>query len=466
MQLVYKAIVPVFVALILMIFAVGFLSEYRLKAALVKEEFLKIEELVSRKIPHYLEERHFQTPFINAAQKRFREFSQEIKSPSIARITLWDKNHIIVFSDLKPVIAFHAPQHTDLKRLFAQERSFFAERERDVHAPTQSQVGDFLDIYVPVRLSGRVVGAVQIHSVIAAILQPIERQTSRVTYILVANGIAILVVVYFLAKHLKQERDRHKAVALHNAELYEETKRQAAELEKARRIQADFAAMIVHDLRSPLTNIIGTTALLKEGLLGPLNDQQKKWLAKIAANSSTLVDLVSDFLDVSKLEAGEVHLEKHRVDLNQLVQESLDTHLLVAKDNGISVISRFDETIPRVQADPARLSQVLNNLVSNALKFTPEGGEVEVGTSRNSGTETKVWVKDTGVGISPQEIGSLFEKYRQTSSGKNSQQKGTGLGLVICKMIVESHGGRIWVESEVNKGTTFFFSLPLRILDG
>jgi len=460
LKVVYKTIVPVFLALILVIFAVAFLSEYHLKAALVNEEFLKIQELVARKIPQYLDERHFQDPFNSDSQRQFRYLSEEIKSPSVVRITIWDRNPIIVFSDLKPLIAFHAPRHADLKRLFSEERSFFKKRDKDFHTPMQYPVGEFLDIYMPVRLSEKVVGAVQIHAVIAAIVLPIDRQTSRVTYILVASGIAILVVVYFLAKHLKEERDRHKAVAVRNSELYEQSKRQALELEKARQLQADFAAMIVHDLRSPLTSIIGTAALLKEGLLGPLNDEQRKWLSRIEAGSCTLVDLVSDFLDVSKLEAGAVNLDKRRVDLNRLVQASLENHLLLAKDKGICLTSCLDRTLPQVQADPSRLEQVLGNLLSNALKFTPEGGKIEVGTSRDNGNGTRIWVKDSGVGIPPQEIGYLFEKYRQTSSGKNSKQKGTGLGLVICKMIVETHGGKIWVDSEEGKGSTFTLMLP------
>jgi signal transduction histidine kinase len=104
---------------------------------------------------------------------------------------------------------------------------------------------------------------------------------------------------------------------------------------------------------------------------------------------------------------------------------------------------------------------VLSSLLSNAIKFTPPGGEVEVGAARENGTEAKIWVKDNGVGIPAEEIGGLFELYHQTESGKSSDQKGTGLGLVICKMIVETHGGKIWVESGESKGTTFFFSLPL-----
>jgi protein-histidine pros-kinase len=251
------------------------------------------------------------------------------------------------------------------------------------------------------------------------------------------------------------------AIIIHNSQIHGQIKKLGVELEKAYKMQADFTAMMAHDLRFPLTNIIGIAAMLEEGLFGPINEEQKKWLAKIEANSRQLVDQVSDFLDLSKIEAGHIELAKGEVDLNQLVQNSLDNYLVLAQKKRISLTSRPDPTLPRIHADPRRLEQVLDNLLGNAIKFTGEGGQIEVGACQENGAKVKVYVKDTGGGVPAQEIGSLFQKYRQTTSGRSSNQKGTGLGLVICKMIVEAHGGRIWVESEEGKGTTFTFSLPM-----
>lgn len=238
------------------------------------------------------------------------------------------------------------------------------------------------------------------------------------------------------------------------------TARKRAEREIAK-VKADFAAIIVHDLRSPLTTVTGAVTILEEGVVGPLNEEQKKWLARIGAACRSLTDLVSDFLDLSKIEAGRIELVKEEVDLEQLIQNSLDHYLILAQRKKIFLKTCAAPGLGRIRADPRRLDQVFGNLLSNAIKFTREGGEIEVGARQENLTEVKLWVKDDGVGISPQEIGNLFEKYRQTASGKNTTQKGTGLGLVICKMIVEAHEGRIWVESEERKGTTFFFSLPI-----
>ncbi len=253
------------------------------------------------------------------------------------------------------------------------------------------------------------------------------------------------------------------AIAIHNSRLYEQTKKQAEELERARKLQANFMAMVVHDLRSFLNTIIGPVSLLEEGMMGPLTGEQSKWLTKIDSSARKLLDLVNDFLDLSKLEAGRISVVKERVDLNQLIMNSIDSHRLLAQDKKISLES-LATPVSRIQADPRRLEQVFTNLLSNAIKFTGEGGKIQVGATQN-GTEVKVWVRDTGIGIPAGEIGQLFEKYRQAASGIMSQYKGTGLGLVICKMIAEAHGGKIWVESQEGKGTTFFFTLPHQVLE-
>jgi PAS domain S-box-containing protein len=251
------------------------------------------------------------------------------------------------------------------------------------------------------------------------------------------------------------------AMAIHNSQLYEETKGLAIELKHAKELEADFAAMIAHDLRSPLTSVVSTAAMMEDGLFGPVGEEQQRWLAKMQTMCRSLVDLVNDFLDLSKLEAGHVNLQKGIVDLNQLIRSNVEAYLPVASRKNILVFGQVEPNLSAIEADPRRLDQVLHNLISNALKFTPEGGKIEIGAGQEDGTEIKLWVKDTGVGIPAEELGSLFHKYRQTTSGKTSQDKGTGLGLVICKMIVEAHGGRIEVESAPGKGSTFTVRLPV-----
>ena len=290
-------------------------------------------------------------------------------------------------------------------------------------------------IMVPVRANGEVVGTLQLASRTPRKFKPEE-------------------------VNLLQTIGNQLGVAVQKAQLYEETVRQAVELERANKLQADFTAMIAHDLRSPLMNIMGVAEVMVAGMFGSVSREQTKWLGRIQSNSQSLVDLVSDFLDVSKLESGYIDLSRETLNLSGLIQKNLDSYRVLALDKKISIRGSVDPSLPVIHADPRRLDQVLSNLISNAIKFTREDGEVEVGATLMDAARVKVWVGDNGVGIAANEIGRLFEKYRQGGNVKHSSHRGTGLGLVICKMIVEAHGGRIWVESVEGKGTTFFFSLP------
>jgi PAS domain S-box-containing protein len=260
------------------------------------------------------------------------------------------------------------------------------------------------------------------------------------------------------------------ALAIENAQLYGATVEMNAHLQeeieerkRAEKTLADFTAMVVHDLRSPLSNVVSISESLQDGLFGPVNEQQNKWLWKIEANCKSLIDHVSDFLDLSKIEAGHIELVKKPVNLEALIKESLLEHSIQAGKRDMPLRSQIENGLPTLWVDSRRVNQVLSNLLSNAFKFSDDGAGIEVGARRGDGNEVVVWVKDIGVGIPSEEIGRIFEKYRQLSSARNLSHKGTGLGLVICKKIVEAHGGRIWAESENGKGATFFFSLPVPV---
>jgi signal transduction histidine kinase len=291
-------------------------------------------------------------------------------------------------------------------------------------------------VEVPVRADGEVVGIIQLAS-----RTPRKFRRAEVSLLATIGN--------------------QMGIAVQRTQLYEQTRRQARELEKASKLQADFSAMIAHDLRSPLMNIMGVADVMMDGMFGTVTEEQKKWLLRIQASGRSLVDLVSDFLDVSKLESGYVELNREAVDIAALIEKSVESHRVLTLDKKISIKGVIDPALPSIDADPRRLDQILSNLISNAIKFTGEEGHLEVGAARAGATGVKVWVKDNGVGIASGDIGRLFEKYRQAGNVSHSNQKGTGLGLLICKMIVEAHGGKIWVESAEGSGSTFIFSLPV-----
>ena len=244
-----------------------------------------------------------------------------------------------------------------------------------------------------------------------------------------------------------------------NEKSLDRIKKQAAELEEVNKLQVDFTATIAHDLRGPLNTIQNTAELMQDGGFGPVNDDQKAWLGTMQMTCKNVVDIVSDVLDISKIEAGRLDLIKKRIDLYQLIQGSLKSYSPMATVKKIAITAVLEPGLPEINGDQRRLEQVLSNLISNAIKFTEAGGVVEIGARRLNG-DVRFWVRDTGEGIPPDEMGDLFEKYRQGSSGKLSHSRGTGLGLVICKKIAEAHGGRILVESRVGEGSTFSVEIP------
>jgi signal transduction histidine kinase len=215
-----------------------------------------------------------------------------------------------------------------------------------------------------------------------------------------------------------------------------------------------------HELRTPLNAIIGFAEVLSERMFGDLNDKQAEYVHDIVDSGRHLLSLINDILDLSKVEAGRMELELSDVDLPELVENALTLVRERAAHRGIAVHRMLDARVGVVRADERKLKQVLLNLLSNATKFTAEGGRIDV-RAVLTGDDVELSVRDTGIGIAREEHEAVFEEFRQVGTGV-VKQEGTGLGLALCRKFVELHGGRIWVESELGRGSTFRFTLPLR----
>ncbi len=226
-----------------------------------------------------------------------------------------------------------------------------------------------------------------------------------------------------------------------------------------KRLETEFTAMIVHELRSPLTVIRGTTDMLIKNVESMTTDQKVTLLTQMKGSSENMLNLVNDLLDTAKAEVGKLQLNKNYFDINALIDERLVSYLSIANERGISLDSKLDKSIGQLSIDEAKIKQVLNNLLSNSLKFTDSGGLITVTTKRDHGF-AEIVVSDTGKGISDESKAKLFSKFMQFKQ-RNTSDKGTGLGLVITKGIIETHGGRIWVEDNIPNGTKFIFTLPL-----
>jgi len=247
-----------------------------------------------------------------------------------------------------------------------------------------------------------------------------------------------------------------------NREL--ELRQKEAEFERLRaeaatRAKSEFLANMSHELRTPLTAVMGFSEVLLREIPGNLNEKQKEYLQDIYQSGEHLLNLINEILDLSKIEAGKLELELEMFDIEDLIEESLIFFKEKAMKHNIMVHKRLGEEIGELYADRRKVKQVLVNLLSNAFKFTPDGGTITVEVQRQD-NEVVFSVEDTGPGISEEDQKRLFRPFEQLQSPLTKKVKGTGLGLHLSKRLVELHGGRIWVKSELGKGSMFSFSIP------
>ncbi|HFE63398.1 hypothetical protein B1H10_00675 [candidate division KSB1 bacterium 4484_188] len=239
-------------------------------------------------------------------------------------------------------------------------------------------------------------------------------------------------------------------------------------VKKLEQLKSDFNSMIVHDLRSPMNVIQGFIELIRTRVVGEINSEQEELLDIAKENVKKVLTLVDNFLVASKMEVGKFSIEPKVGEIHSLINRIVENHRVLLKNKNISLKSKLNQNLPLLYFDSLRIEQVLNNLLSNAIKFTPEGKTIRVTTEFHQkeikGEKkmfAKVGVHDTGPGIPPEKMKQVFNKYEQVDSETAMKSAGTGLGLSICKEIIGLHGGDIWVESEVGKGSHFYFTLPI-----
>jgi signal transduction histidine kinase len=261
--------------------------------------------------------------------------------------------------------------------------------------------------------------------------------------------------------NLLQTFATQSALAIHNARLFRELQAKGRELEAANRHKSEFLANVSHELRTPLNAIIGFSEVLLEKYFGELNDKQNEYVDDILSSGRHLLSLINDILDLSKIEAGRMELEV----TNFYLPDAIDNALLLIREratrHGIKLDRAIDERLGDLSGDERKIKQVLVNLLSNAVKFTPEGGQIKV-EARLGDSAAIISVIDTGIGIAKEDHEAIFEEFRQATGNYAHKREGTGLGLTLTRRFVEMHGGRIWAESELSKGSTFTFTLPIQ----
>ncbi|HJV10952.1 MAG TPA: GAF domain-containing sensor histidine kinase, partial [Burkholderiales bacterium] len=249
-------------------------------------------------------------------------------------------------------------------------------------------------------------------------------------------------------------------IAIQNARLFREIQEKSAQLEIANKHKSDFLANMSHELRTPLNAIIGFSEVLSERMFGELNEKQADYLKDIHESGKHLLSLINDILDLSKIEAGRMDLEISTFDLPSALSNAMVLVRERAQRHGIDLTLEVDKDLGAFRADERKFKQIVLNLLSNAVKFTPDGGRVSVAAKKDT-TRVEIAVRDTGIGIAPEDHAAVFEEFKQVGRDYTKKAEGTGLGLALTKRFVELHGGDIRLESALGTGSTFTISLPL-----
>jgi len=311
--------------------------------------------------------------------------------------------------------------------------------------------------------------------VISIVCAPLKRKERILGYIGAARGaqrctqedlnllvtIATAVAVAFDNARAYQQLE-HLAQSLeqrvqHRTQLLLEANRRLQELDK---LKSDFVSTVSHELRTPMTSIKGYVDNILDGLTGALTERQSYYLNRVKSNVERLTRMINELLDLSRIEAGKVDLSLGNVRMLEFVSEVVEGFQGMAQQKGVTLRTHQPDELPVIRCDHDKLHQVLTNLIQNAIKFTPTGGEVRVESQVRDGGFLTIGVIDTGCGIPPHELDKVFEKFYRGESGSPDDPR-WGLGLAIAKSLVKLHGGQIWAESTPGQGSRFYFTVPI-----
>jgi signal transduction histidine kinase len=246
--------------------------------------------------------------------------------------------------------------------------------------------------------------------------------------------------------------------------LIEQQQETVERLQEVDRLKQQFLANMSHELRTPLNSIIGYSEVLLDGVDGDLTEDAEEDVEAIHDSGKHLLSIINEILDLAKIEAGQMQLDPQDVDLPQFIKDIVHSGQILVKDKDVALEWVEQSAVPVIQADPIRVRQVLWNLISNAVKFTEAGG-VTVTYGMHSDTEVFVRVQDTGIGMNEEGLATIFQRFSQVDGSSTRRAGGTGLGLTITRQLVRMHGGDVYVESEVGVGSTFWFTLPVEIIE-
>jgi signal transduction histidine kinase/DNA-binding response OmpR family regulator/HAMP domain-containing protein len=329
------------------------------------------------------------------------------------------------------------------------------------HGPLIALLGTRALVAVPLKVEGRLLGVLSVDNsrterTLTAADQRLLVTVANQVATAIANALAYQQIEQLNVGLEEKVQERTEALQRQQATLQEMN----LQLEIANRHKSEFLANMSHELRTPLNAVIGFSEVLLEQMFGTLNAKQAEYLDDILSSGKYLLSLINDILDLAKIEAGKLDLELGVVALRQLLEGSLVMVKERALAHGIALSLDMSDDLDTIMGDERKIKQILFNLLSNAVKFTPDKGRVGIKATR-SGDVVQIAVWDTGVGIAPYDQQRIFEAFQQVGQGLTRKTEGTGLGLTLTKKFVELHGGTVWVESALDHGSTFTFTLPI-----
>jgi len=298
-------------------------------------------------------------------------------------------------------------------------------------------------------------------------MHPICDEDGKIKY-LVPEGRNITDRKQFEEELKKYRVHLEELVKNRTSELEERTRELAQaniQLKELDQVKSEFLATISHELRTPLNSIIGFTGMILQGMVGEVNEEQRKQLSMVYGSAKHLLSLINDILDLSRIESGKMEVSMERFKIEEVVSEVSQSLSPMISQKGLRLITEIPDETPEIYSDRKRVLQILLNLVNNAVKFT-EAGEVRI-ECKFDNDNLEVSVSDTGIGIKEGAMKLLFEAFRQIDGTAQRRYQGAGLGLYLCqKLVTTLLGGNIWAESEYGKGSRFTFTLPVRLKEG
>jgi signal transduction histidine kinase len=426
----------------------GLAVSRRLENAALEQEAGRIAEIVQSEIDPFLRREDFsRVPSPERAQAIDQHVIESVHDRRIVKIKIWNPDGMVIYSTDPTATGQQFPVSDELAEgLRGKVGMDITDLAKDENQLDRSRYRQLMEIYVPIRLGGnKVVGAYEVYLDVDTLL-PMIAATRRFFWIGLALGLSALYVALFGVVGGASSRLHRQSEEIGRLEA-----RRVVE-----QLTTEFVSIVSHELRTPLTALVGFSELLLAQSADPA--EQREWAENMHAAAKRLTQLVEDLLDVSRIEEGRVELKRQTVDLNAAVGSVLSDFKFHASPH------RFErhcgEPIPPVFADPDKLTQVLTNLISNAVKYSPQGGAITISVMAADGS-VRLSVADQGLGLPPEELPRIFERFHRLKDDARRQIPGTGLGLYITRRLVELHAGRIWAESAgPGRGSTFHVELP------